>query len=1143
MAVDRIDSVIDQTAIEAEKKYMLETFDQLLGKIKQFGDVKISFAGAKDLPAVTAAQKQLQKGQTDLTLAMKEFEKIVNSVSTKQAKLNAMTSESAVELAALSVAQQRRNQELKEQAKLNQAAAGSLDELRIKASQAERAFSALSEAERNTEAGRAIQANAASLDAQVKQLEQSTGNFKRNVGNYQGSAAIIVRALEQTRQKFQDLNRDAGASPEAIQQVGRELKALERITDNPQFLNVSAKLGDSNAELKFFTKSLIDMERQGLGSSESAKQLRDQLAELTDQIGDTKAEIKALASDTRGFDLFAESVSTLVATTQTFAGVQELVGSSNQDVAKSIQKLVAIQNVANGVQTIAEQLTKRGTAANKVYALVQSQIAIMTNASTSATQKFSAAIKLSGIGLLITGISFLITKLLAFGDTTKDATTALDNYNAAIDRNNDKISTNITKIQRQTELLVAQAKQRGATEATVSSIVIDGLSQQADLQKQVIGQRNEEFKSILKSQTSLEGIQKLTGDITITQEDYNALLKDGIVDMDQAEKLLTKISNVRVSNAFKGMGEDAKSVLDLIEKTVTNSKSAMANAQTAEFNLQLQREQQIAQEREKQRQLEIKGRDDLAKAELELFKFRQGLAIDEQNTIASVAEFGVVVRRKALETSFALQRSMIEKQAQFEIGEVDKQQSALSQKGELNLKQEQAFNLQRKLIREKTNQDIFKLESNLGLQLIQLKVETDQALKQEGEDALVFFEELEKAKVQAAQDAASKELEIVLAGIEQRRAEDRAQAIKNFQDRLTTEKQLQEQIQNIDANAQSANLQQQVIFYKDQLKKLEEAGVDTLEMKKKLAAAEIALQDQVNSQQKEPLDVQKDLVQQLNDKYLELGHTIASTFASIIGGVFDGQKNQLQDQIDQIDKAKAAEIDRINSTTLAAEEKAARIKIVEAKAQSDREAIDRKQREVDRRKALFEKAFAGFNIIASGIESVAKIKASVAELTAKAISNPLLLPLIPIAAAQIPISIALTAAQLVALAATPLPKFAHGTESAPAGLGIWGEAGQEMMVDRKGRLRLSGNQPSLVNLMGGETILPADVTKNVMRTLGMEGMMGRGAMTLNMDNTALLDRLGDVVDGIGELNRKPGITIINQRDITSTAWYDYHMKH
>lgn len=82
---------------------------------------------------------------------------------------------------------------------------------------------------------------------------------------------------------------------------------------------------------------------------------------------------------------------------------------------------------------------------------------------------------------------------------------------------------------------------------------------------------------------------------------------------------------------------------------------------------------------------------------------------------------------------------------------------------------------------------------------------------------------------------------------------------------------------------------------------------------------------------------------------------------------------------------------------------------------------------------------------------------------------------------NIPLSViagVLGAAQIAAIASRPIPAFAKGTKNAPKGYGLVGEAGPEL-IQKNGKVRYV-NKPSIVNFAGGETVVPANITKNIM---------------------------------------------------------------
>lgn len=127
------------------------------------------------------------------------------------------------------------------------------------------------------------------------------------------------------------------------------------------------------------------------------------------------------------------------------------------------------------------------------------------------------------------------------------------------------------------------------------------------------------------------------------------------------------------------------------------------------------------------------------------------------------------------------------------------------------------------------------------------------------------------------------------------------------------------------------------------------------------------------------------------------------------------------------------------------------------------EEAEEKKRQIRRRAAIVDKAQALFNIAlntAMGVTNAA----------AKTVTIPL-----------IPWIIGLGIAQAAVVAATPLPQFEKGTDSAPGGDAIVGEKGSELMVLPDGRFALTPDEATLMNVERGTKIIPSDVTNELMR--------------------------------------------------------------
>lgn len=303
--------------------------------------------------------------------------------------------------------------------------------------------------------------------------------------------------------------------------------------------------------------------------------------------------------------------------------------------------------------------------------------------------------------------------------------------------------------------------------------------------------------------------------------------------------------------------------------------------------------------------------------------------------------------------------------------------------------------------------------------------------------------------------------------------------------------------------------------------------------------------NRVNDQIKEAHDLEMSLIEEKKKAYENLYHEVANAIQAVIGGVFDAEKNRLQDQIEKVDELKAKEIDRIDASTASEEKKAAQIKIIESKAQADKEALERRKKQVDRQRAIFERAFQSFQIIAEGIKTVAAIKLELAKLTARAIGNPFLASLIPFMASQIPIAIATSAAQLVALNAVPIPKYYTGTDYSKEGIAEVAERGPELAIDQKGNAKVYEKR-TLAYLSRGTKIYPADATKDILNAADQEKSNLLRAFSSNVtisapDQSEKLDKINETMKRIEKNPTR--FTIYNEPSIETTAWYQKHIKH
>lgn len=236
------------------------------------------------------------------------------------------------------------------------------------------------------------------IDKAVNEMLKSKSKI---TGFLNGLKEQIKKSTDKT--EFNALSNQIKITENALAELSSETVKNENV-------NKSAK-----ARLREMRNELLAMEDAGQDDTEMFRKLTIESAKLTDQIGDQSEKIRVLSSDTYKLDAGVDVVKQMANTWQLAEGALALFGVENEDVQKSIQKLVAIQAVANGLQEISTFVTGQSAGMvalksgyNKTLALTEEAVALATGASTVATKAFSKALITTGIGAFIVALGYLV---------------------------------------------------------------------------------------------------------------------------------------------------------------------------------------------------------------------------------------------------------------------------------------------------------------------------------------------------------------------------------------------------------------------------------------------------------------------------------------------------------------------------------------------------------------------------------------------------------------------------------------------------------------------------------------------------------------------------------------------------------------
>jgi hypothetical protein len=340
--------------------------------------------------------------------------------------------------------------------------------------------------------------------------------------------------------------------------------------------------------------------------------------------------------------------------------------------------------------------------------------------------------------------------------------------------------------------------------------------------------------------------------------------------------------------------------------------------------------------------------------------------------------------------------------------------------------------------------------------------------------------------------------------LERRAIIDAQYQIKSSASRIT---ELQQEIALFeDAGNKEVAARKRVEDLKKQLSKANNDD-DRKTLSEKLDLAKIDLKNaEDNAKKKEAferelqqtiLDINKDATDKLisnREKLLELEKQLAdqllTLFQTSVDSGYDKQNQEIEEQIKLLEKRTQVEIDGIERSALSQQDKADKIKVLQEKEAIQKQQLEEKEKQNNIKKARFDRTVQIARITGSQIEAVSNLRAEAAitqakatELLAESFANPRLAPAAAAMQAaagfitsQIPVTIALGAAQIATLLAAGIPGYAEGIttdEGHPGGLAILGDGGkEELVVEPTGRQYLSDNKPQLVDLPKGSKVYP-----------------------------------------------------------------------
>jgi hypothetical protein len=350
------------------------------------------------------------------------------------------------------------------------------------------------------------------LKSAIKQLAGS-GDMSQFAKGIDDAVDTVMGDVNKLKKFLADLKKELASLGDGaefkelagvIKMVEGEIEKLTSSTKEYAASNQTVK-----TRLKEVKDEMLKLDNAGKSTSATYKKLQKEAAALTDQLGDQREALKALSSDTLALDATVDVLNTLAAGWQVVEGAMVLAGASTEDVQKSIQRLTAVMNIANGVQQIGAFLTGQSAAKmqllniwTKAQAVTQNLLTKAFGASAVAAKGLSAALTGLGVGAIIFGVTLLIEKLSQLSSASEEAKRILDENAAAATSN---LKNSYDERQQAVEDWIAQLKLNLAkgviTEQTYNKGLARAYQRRAEIAQQAIKDAQADRKRILELTT------------------------------------------------------------------------------------------------------------------------------------------------------------------------------------------------------------------------------------------------------------------------------------------------------------------------------------------------------------------------------------------------------------------------------------------------------------------------------------------------------------------------------------------------------------------------------------------------------------------------------------------------------------------
>jgi hypothetical protein len=398
--------------------------------------------------------------------------------------------------------------------------------------------------------------------------------------------------------------------------------AIEKVININVQGNADEAVGSLRSQLRAAQADVAALSDKFGVTSVQAIEAAKKAGELKDKIGDAKALTDAFNPDAK----FKALSSSLAGVAGGFAAVQggmALLGVQSESVEKTLLKVQSAMALSAGLQQIGESIDsfkqlgaviqsttvfkKLDTLATSAATIVQRLFTVAVDTTAVSFNTLKTAIVSTGIGALVVGLGYLISKMNEASDATEEMTDKQKSLNKQLEYTKELSSEAAKQIEFNTQIELAEAKKRGASDEELTRIKIKGVNER-------LAKNTEEINAIKSTQSN---------ELDLTKEQQKRIqdLRNESIDLERKAKI--DIANFDADQAGKEReaqnkkNDEAKTIAeqkakDLVEERKKEREDYLKDADELESLKNIIRNKQLEAEKENK-----KKADDIQKGLIE----------------------------------------------------------------------------------------------------------------------------------------------------------------------------------------------------------------------------------------------------------------------------------------------------------------------------------------------------------------------------------------------------------------------------------------------------------------------------------------------------------------------------------------------